>query len=101
MVVSVGASRALSGGPGGSGGAGNAPRSRMVVRMGLARLTNAASGSVPVFTDHRSTPHVGLRTVSVMGAVALWPAASVSVATTFLAPVGTNAPTVAWNENTL
>ena len=42
-----------------------------MVRTGVPRFTSPASGSVPVFTDHRSTPQVGLCTVIVMGAVAV------------------------------
>jgi len=37
--------------------------------MGLFRLTSPASGSVPVLTDHRSTPQVGLSMVSVIDAL--------------------------------
>src|SRR5262245_17639818 len=97
-VVSVGTRRELSGG---TTGGGMAPRSAMDAGIELFRSTSGASGSVPVLTDQRSTPHVGLCTVRVIGAVAVRPSASVIVATIFLAPVEMNAPTVAWNENTL
>src|SRR5262245_39366433 len=97
-VVSAGTTLALSGG---TGGGGMAPRSAMAADIRLFRSTKDASGSVPVFTDQRSTPQVGLWTVRVIGAVAVRACASVIVATMFLAPVGMNAPIVAWNENTL
>jgi hypothetical protein len=53
-VVSVGDTRLLEG----IGlGAGTARKEAMVVGEEEARLTLPASGSVPVFTDQRSTPH--------------------------------------------
>jgi len=53
-VFSVGATRLLDG----MGlGAGTARREAMVVLVEEFRLTKPASGSVPVFTDQRSTPH--------------------------------------------
>src|SRR5262249_7376486 len=97
-VVSVGTTLALSGG---TGGGGMAPRSAIAAGIRLVRSTRGASGSVPVFTDQRSTPQVGLWTVRVIGAVAVRACPSVMVATIFLAPVGMNVPIVAWNENTL
>src|SRR5437016_2177564 len=97
-VVSAGANRALSGG---TTEGGIAPKSAMVAGRGLFRSTKAASGSVPVLTDQRSTPQVGLCTVRVMGAVAVRPSASVMVATRFLTPVGMNGPMVYWKVNTL
>jgi hypothetical protein len=53
-VVSVGETRLLAG----MGlGAGAARKEVMVVAVGAFRLTKPASGSVPVLTDQRSTPH--------------------------------------------
>src|SRR5215831_9030109 len=53
-VVSVGCTRLLDG----IGlGAVRLLRLAMVVAVVELVLTNPASGSVPVFTDHRSTPH--------------------------------------------
>src|SRR5215510_1233761 len=54
--------------------------------------------ALPIYYQ-RSTPQVGLSTVSVMGAVIVRPCASVIVARIFLTPVGTNAPTPAVREN--
>jgi hypothetical protein len=56
-VVSVGRTRLLSG----MGlGAGRAARLAIVVVVVLERLMRPASGSVPVFTDQRSTPHAAM-----------------------------------------
>src|SRR5581483_2719044 len=101
IVVSVGAIRALSGGPGGSAGGVRELRSVIVVGTALLRFTSVESGSAPTFTDHRSTPQVGLWIVSVIGAVATRPWPSVIVATMLLAPVDMNGPIVAVTENTL
>src|SRR5438132_20387 len=54
-VVSVGCTRLF----GGRGlGAGRPARFAIAVVVVDDRLMRLASGSVPVFTDHRSTPHV-------------------------------------------
>ncbi len=57
-VVSAGATRLFAG----MGfGAVNARMFVMVVFVGALRLTKCASGSVPVLTDQRSTPHCASR----------------------------------------
>jgi hypothetical protein len=59
-VVSVGLTRLFKG----IGlGAGDADRLAIVVVVTLERFMRLASGSVPVFTDQRSTPHVAATTV--------------------------------------
>src|SRR4051794_10077757 len=90
-LPSAGSTRALSGG---AVGAGIVIRSPMVVLIGSFRLTSCVSGSVPTFTDQRSTPQVGLVTVSVMGAVVLRSCASEIVATMLLEPVDVDGATV-------
>src|SRR5438445_13887372 len=58
-VVSVGRTRLFNG----TGlGAGKAVRLAIVVVVVLERMIKFASGSVPVFTDQRSTPHVAAMT---------------------------------------
>jgi hypothetical protein len=53
-VVSVGAIRLLAGS---ELGFGRASIADTVVYVVFPRMIEPASGSVPVFTDHRSTPH--------------------------------------------
>src|SRR5437588_9671389 len=101
MLVSVGMMREFSGGPGGSTGAGTAARSTICAGVERWRSIIAVSGSVPVFTDQRSTPQVGLCTVSVMGEDMLRLCTSLTVATMFLTPVAIDAATVAWKEYVL
>ena len=73
----------------------------IVVGIGLLTSTFVASGSTPTFTVQRSTPHVGLTTVSVIGAVALRPWPSVTVAIIDFGPVVARRSTFARNEKTL
>jgi hypothetical protein len=58
-VVSVGLTRLFNGI---GRGAGSALRLAIVVVVVLERLIRLASGSVPVLTDQRSTPHVAAMT---------------------------------------
>src|SRR5438034_4001514 len=60
-VVSVGCTRLFNGI---GRGAGRPARLAIVVVVVLERLTSCASGSVPVFTDQRSTPHVAATTTT-------------------------------------
>src|SRR2546423_4353766 len=58
-------------------GAGSAVRLAIVVGVAAPRLIEPASGSVPVFTDQRSTPHVAA-VASKPGAIGRKAAASAS-----------------------
>src|SRR5512144_1739806 len=100
-VVSAVGTRELSGVPGGSAGAVTLLKLSIVVGIGLLRLTCGASGSTPTFTDQRSTPHVGLWIVSVMGSVSSRSSSSLIVVRMFFTPVGMNGPMVASKENVL
>src|SRR5437588_12245747 len=65
-AVSTGATRLFGGG---DDGRGSATRLAIVVGVGV-RLTDAASGSVPVFTDQRASPHEGFCLAACAGGMA-------------------------------
>ena len=82
-------------------GVGQPLMSAIVVGVTLFRSTRWASGSVPVLTDQRSTPQVGLWTVRVIGLAKERDWASVTVASMDFEPVVVPTGATVENEKTL
>src|ERR1051326_873838 len=91
--------RALSGGEG--LGAGQVLMVAMVIGVAFVRSTELALGSVPTFTDQRSTPQVGLATDKLIVPEVVRVCASATLKGIDFAPVVSSGGTLAKNEKTL